>query len=237
MSVEELIIMAVVATIGSIAQGCTGIGFGLIAGPVLVAIDSDFAPGPLLLMALVISVRHVVVEWTHLDRPGLRSLLMGAPVGMAGGLVVLSALSDRALALLVGSIVTVAAVVVLAGVGPRRNRRTMLAGGAFTAFTGVTAGLPGPPISIVYHDAPPAMLRSTGSLFSSLFVVVATILLVVLGEFGDREVELTLMLVPPTLLGLIGARYLRPMIDATVFRPVILVLAGLGGLGLILGSI
>jgi len=60
---------------------------------------------------------------------------------------------------------------------------------------------------------------------------------VVLGEFGDREVELTLMLVPPTLLGLIGARYLRPMIDATVFRPVILVLAGLGGLGLILGSI
>jgi hypothetical protein len=237
LSVEETIIMAVLATIGSTAQGCTGIGFGLIAGPVLVAIDPDFAPGPLLLMALLISCRHVVVEWAHLDRPGLRSLFTGAPLGMAGGLVLLDTMSDRSLALLVGSIVTVAAVVVLAGVGPRRTRRTMLAGGAFTAFTGVTAGLPGPPISIMYHDAPPPVLRSSGSLFASLFAVVAVLLLVVFGEFGERELDLTLLLIPPTVVGLIVARYLRPMIDATVFRSVILVLAGLGGLGLILASL
>jgi hypothetical protein len=67
--------------------------------------------------------------------------------------------------------------------------------------------------------------------------VVAVLLLVVFGEFGERELDLTLLLIPPTVVGLIVARYLRPMIDATVFRSVILVLAGLGGLGLILASL
>jgi uncharacterized membrane protein YfcA len=126
------------------------------------------------------------------------------------------------------------AVAVLAGAAPRRTRTTLLGVGAFTAFTGVTAGLPGPPITIAYHDAPPPMLRATGSVFISLFIVAATALLVGFGEYGRREVELTLLLVPPVLVGLLVARYLRPLIDVTVFRPVIVVLAGLGGLALIL---
>ncbi len=233
MSVEELIIVAVAAMIGSTAQGCTGIGFGLMAGPVLVGIDPDFTPGPLLVPVLLISGRHIVAEWSHLDRSGLRPLLMGAPVGLVGAVVLLGTISDRALSVLVGAIVTVAAIAVLYGGGPRRTRTNMVALGAFTAFTGATAGLPGPAMTIAYHDAPPATFRSTSSLFVSMFVVVATVVLAVFGEYGGREVELTLLLVPPIIAGLIAARYLRPVIDTTIFRPAILVLAALGGLALI----
>lgn len=237
MDVGELIIVAVAATAGSISQGCTGIGFGLIAGPALVAVDADFAPGPMLAPTLLITGRHVIAEWSQLDRDGLGPLWVGAPVGLAGGLVVLDLVSDRTIAFMVGGIVVAAAVAVLAGVGPRRTRPTLVVVGAATSFTGVTAGLPGPPMTIGYHDAPPSMLRSTGSLFGSMFIVAATTLLVGFGEFGGHELELAVTLVPPILLGLLVSRYLRPLIDATVFRPVILVLAGLGGAVLILGKL
>ena len=227
----------VAATIGSISQSCTGIGFGLLAGPVLVGIDPDFAPGPLVVPTLLITIRHVVAERTHLDRAGIARMALGAPVGLAAGLAVLTAISDRALAILVGVVVVAAAALVLSGTAPRRTDRGMVVVGTLTSFTGITAGLPGPPITIAYHDAQPPRLRSTGSLFISVLIVVSTVLMVAVGEFGGREVELSLILVPPIIVGLIAARYVRPLIDATVFRPVVLVLAGLGGLALVLRSL
>ena len=237
MSISEVVIVVVAATVGSISQSCTGIGFGLLAGPVLVGIDADFAPGPLMAPTLLITARHVVVERHHLDRRGIVRMAIGAPVGLAGGLAVLTAISDRALTLLIGAVVVLAAVVVLSGVAPRPTSRRMIGVGALTAFTGVAAGLPGPPIAIAYHDAQPPRLRSTGSLFITVFIVVATALMVMVGEFGGREAGLSLLLVPPIIFGLFAARYIRPLIDATIFRPVILVLAGLGGLALILRNL
>ena len=232
-----MVVVVVAAAAGAAVQGCTGIGLTLVAGPLLFAVDADFAPGPLLVVGLVISARHLVVEGGHVDRHGLGRFLLGAPMGIAVGLLVLTSISERAMALLVGSVVLVAALVVLSGAHPRRTDRSLVAGGTFTALSSVTAGLPGPPVVIVFHDAPPPVLRSTTAAFLIPLAVVSVTLMALLGEFGRHEVALSLRMLPGIVVGLVGSRWLRPVVDRSWFRPTVLILAAVGGAVLVLRNL
>lgn len=232
-----MVVVVVATGFGAAVQGCTGIGLTLVAGPLLFAVDAEFAPGPLLVVGLVISARHLVVEGRHIDRHGLSRFLIGAPVGIVVGLLVLTSVSDRAMALIVGSAVLVAALVVLSGVHPRRSDRSLVVGGTFTALSSVTAGLPGPPVVIVFHDAAPPVLRSTTAAFLIPLAVVSVASMAAVGEFGGHEVELSLRMLPGIVLGLIGSRWLRPIVDRSWFRPTVLTLATVGGAALVLRNL
>ena len=152
MNPGQFILVTLFSVLGATAQGSIGIGYGMVAGAGLVAIDPSFVPGPLLIIGVIISVRHAVVEREHLDRGIWLRAMVGLPVGLFSGLAVLNAMSDRALGLAVGAAIAVASVALLLGLSVRRNPvMDVLAGGA-TAFAAVTASLPGPPLVVALND-------------------------------------------------------------------------------------
>ncbi|MEM7275467.1 MAG: sulfite exporter TauE/SafE family protein [Actinomycetota bacterium] len=225
--------MLVVSAAGAVVQGCLGIGFGLVAGPALVAIDSDFAPGPILLAGQLIGLRHALMERVHTDRKAFRRSLIGLPVGLVGGIVTLTLVDDRTLRVVVGALTAVAAIALLAGWRVRRTARTDVVAGGASAFASVTAGLPGPPLVLNFSDMAPAEMRGTSSSFI-LFVALTGITgLALAGEFGMDELLLTARLVPGVGLGMFGARYARPYLDRSWFRPAVLTMALLGALALV----
>lgn len=225
--------MTAASAAGAVVQGCLGIGFGLVAGPALVAIDPDFAPGPILLAGQVIGVRHALMERAHTDRAAFRRCVIGLPVGLVAGIATAAMVSDRMLAIVVGSLTAVAAALLLAGVRIRRTPRTDVAAGGATAFASVTAGLPGPPLVLNFSDMSPAQMRGTSSSF--ILAVAATGLtgLALAGLFGAHEVELTVRLLPGIAAGMFGARSVRPYLDRDWFRPAVLFIAMLGALALV----
>ena len=219
------------------SQGCLGIGLALVAGPALVAIDPAFAPGPLIVVAQIVGVRNVVVERSYTDRQAVGRCAIGLPFGLGAGLVVLSLVSDEVIALLVGSLAAAGALSLLCGLRIVRSPRIEVATGAAVGFSSMTAALPGPPFVVTFSDMKPATLRGTvGSVFF-MTAVAAMIGLLATGKFGTYEVELIGWLVPGIILGLFLARFVRPFLDRTWFRPAVLLVALAGGIALILRQI
>lgn len=229
--------MLLLAAAGATVQGSVGIGYGLVAGPGLAAIDTAFIPGPLLVIGILVSARHIVAEYDHIDRPAVGRCLLGLPVGLVAGIAVLNAMDDRILGIAVGAATALAATAMIFGLSVRRTPAVEIGSGAATAFSAVTPALPGPPFVVAFSDLRPAAMRSTASVFLSTLVLVSLIALAVTGNFGSREVQLLALLVPGTIGGLIVARYVRPLLERPWFRPLILVVAGLGGVALALRNL
>ena len=235
MSGWEQVAVIVMTMFGSIVQGATGIGLTLVAGPALLAIDADFAPAPLLIVGQLIGVRHIIAEHSHLDTSAFRRLLFGLPLGIIGAVVVLVIVDKQSIAAVVAALVCVAAGLLLAGFHPRRTPRRDSAAGAATAFAGVTAGLPGPSLAIAFHDMTGGAMRATTSYFVAVVGGVGVVVLLLVGELGGQELALVARMLPGLILGLFLARWVRPWLDHTWFRPAILTIALAGGLAVLVG--
>jgi uncharacterized membrane protein YfcA len=81
---------------GAVVHGSVGIGLTLVAGPALIAIDPGFAPGPLLVAGQLVGVRHMYAERQHLDQATYRRCVLGLPIGIGLGVVVLAMMSEKA---------------------------------------------------------------------------------------------------------------------------------------------
>ena len=229
----DLVIVFATSAAGAIVQGSAGIGLGLVASPVLLSVDPSFGPGPLLLGGLVIGARHMTAEWDHLDRPTLRRLLTGLPVGIVAGLAVLRVMAADTLSLMIGLLICAAALFLLSGVTLRRTNAGDLVTGAGSAFTSITAALPGPPLVIGLADLPPKALRCTVSLFVAITSAFAFVGLVIIDRFGSQEATLLALMVPGLVMGVFVSRWTRPMLDRHWFRPAILLLSLGGGAALV----
>ena len=62
---------------GALMQGSTGLGLGMIAAPILLIINPLFVPGPLLVLALLLSSLVTARDWRSIDRKGLSIALAG----------------------------------------------------------------------------------------------------------------------------------------------------------------
>ena len=229
----EIAIIIGLSMAGSIVHGSIGIGLGLVAAPALVSIDPAFAPGPLLLAGQVVGVRHVLAEYKGADFAAWRRGLLGLPVGVAGALLVLEMMSDKLLAIMVGSLTAMAAAMLLMGWDLSRTPKAEVTAGAVCAFSSLTAALPGPPLVCVYSDMKPSMMRPTASLLILSVASIGFVTLLASGNFGTYEFELLAWLMPGVIAGLIASLWVRPHLDRPWFRPLVLVIALIGGLALV----
>lgn len=237
MSTTQIIIVIALSALGAIVHGSIGIGLGLVAAPALVAIDPAFAPGPLLLVGQLVGIRHIVAEHPAIDRRALTRGLMGVPFGIVGAILVLEMMSRRTMSIMIGSLTAIAALMLLRGITLSRTPRGETAAGAACAFSALTAALPGPPLVCVYSDMTPGTLRPTASALILTVAATGFVSLLLSGNFGSHEVDLFLWLVPGVLFGLSISRFVRPRIDKPWFRPLILVIALCGGVGLVLRQV
>ena len=222
MSVLEYLLAALFVAAGAGTQACIGIGIGLIAGPVLVVIDPTAVPGPMLMIAGGINLRNAIADRASLNKPALRRQLLAAPIGLVAGLALLSALSDRSLAIAVSLFVLLAVAVQAIGTRPLDGRLAEYAAGAGTAFSSSVAAVPGPVYAVFASHWQPAALRAT---LATYMLVVGTVIIsaqAIMGDFGIRQLWLALGLLPAVALGLPFGRWLRPRLAGPRFRMIVL---------------
>ena len=234
MSYFDIALCSLTVLVGSTLQGAIGFGMGLFASPILILIDERFVPAPILLATWVMTTFLILRERHAVDIRGLQWALVGRAVGTVLAGTVLMLLPRDRIPLVFGALVLLGVAMSLSGLRFRPRRSVLLGAGAMSAVMGTIASIGGPPMALVYQDAPGAQLRATMSSFFWVGAAMSLVVLRVVGRFGEEEVWLTLVILPGVLLGLLASRWTAAVVDRGHTRAVVLTLAVAAGLAVII---
>lgn len=233
----DLAAIAVIVTftaIGATVHAAVGLGIGLVAGPVLIAVDPAFLPGPMIAATLLLAARHLVVDGRHADRGTVMRASFGVPVGLLLGLVIVAVADETAMRIVIGGAIVGASALLLVGATVTRTARTDVVGGAAFSLSLIAAGIPGPAAAVAFSDLPPMSYRGTMGFLGVPIGLVSLLLLAAAGEYGTHEVGLTAWMLPGIVIGLLAGRRVRPYVDNVWFRTAVLWLALLGGAAVVI---
>ncbi len=226
MSPVALGLALVMVALGATVQRTVGFGAALISVPLLLLIDTDLVPGPVVVANLALIGMMAIGTGGDADWRGVRWMALGLLPGALLGALALALVPEDQLAVLAGGIVLAAVVGVAVYGQVALRRRALWGGGAISGFMGTTAGVGGPPIALLYSAAPPDVMRATlcRVFLVNWVLVIAT--LTATGRLGVDEVRTGLVLMPGGYLGVLAGRWVSARVAADRMRTPVLVLSG-----------
>jgi uncharacterized protein len=234
LSAAELAVALTAVLAGAFVQGTVGFGVNILAAPVMALVEPDALPAVLILAALPLATGMLVREHGHIDRDGLRWLLVGRLPGTALGALVVATLPPDDLAAVIGALVLVAVGMSVAAPPLAVTRSTAVAVGALSGAMGTASSIGGPPPALLYQHHPGAVLRSTTAALFVVGTILSASALAVAGEVTVDDVVLAAVLTPAIAGGLGLSHVLAGHIEAGWLRPAVLVVAAVAGVATML---
>jgi uncharacterized membrane protein YfcA len=232
-SVVALVVVTLLAASAACVQGSAGFGMALLAAPLLTLVDRSFAPAPLVLAVLPLSVLVAQRDWAHLDRNGLAWAIGGRLPGVVLGAIAAAALSEHTLALVLGLGVLVAVGLSMVTARLRPSPGALVSAGFASGFMGTTTSIGGPPMALVYQRSEGPAFRSTLAIYFAAGAVMSLAGLAIAGRVGAHELRLGLLLWPGVILGFLLSKPLTRYLDDGRTRPLVLTFSALAALLLI----
>ena len=225
----------VVEFVGATVQGMLGFGMNLVAAPLLVLIDPQLGPVPLVLSGFVVAALVGARERGSVDRASVGWAIVGLLPGSALGMLIVESVARGRLQPVVGVVVLSGVLFLLAGRGAIRRTQGILIGvGALSGVMSIIAGLGGAAFGLVCHDLPGPVLRPTLSLYVLAGTLLSAGMLAGAGEITGGSLRLTAVLLPGVLGGVGLSRRLIPLADRwSTLRPAVLAVATVGALAAI----
>lgn len=226
----ELVAAAAAAALGAVVQGSLGIGLSIVTVPLLLLIDPSFVPGPVLCVAIVLTLLLSHRERRSIDFRGAAWVLAGRIPGTVLGAAALVVLAGDVLSVLFGVLVLLAVAISSVTVRFDPQRWSLASVGVLSGFMSTTAALGGPPVALLLQNMPGARLRGT---LSTIFLVgasVSLLALVVVSRFGRQELLLAVALLPGALLGFAISGVTAQILDRGYTRTAVLVVASVAAL-------
>jgi len=197
----ELMITVLVILVGSYVQSSIGFGLAIIAAPLLYFIDPLYVPAPITICALTLSVANAAKLWGSISFEGLKFAILGrVPGTVAGGLLLLW-IDQRSLALWLGVSVIVAVGLSLANIMLRPTAPAMFSAGFLSGFMGTSSSIGGPPMALVLQHEENDFIRANLAAFFIVSCLMSLAMLATVDRFGWPHIQISLPLIPATLIG------------------------------------
>lgn len=209
-------------TAAACAQGALGFGLGLLAAPVLALVDDRFVPGPLLIVAFVLTVMVAVRERGQLDLRGIKWAILGRVPGSVIGVIAVVTLPNDVLLIVFALLVLSAVALSIVGWDIRPEPGTLFAAGATSGLMGSITSIGGPPMAIVYQHRSGPELRATLALYFVFGSMLSIVLLTAAGEITSGDIGRAAALLPAVLVGYVVSRYAGRILDRGLMRPAVL---------------
>ncbi|MCB2109645.1 MAG: sulfite exporter TauE/SafE family protein [Defluviimonas sp.] len=223
-----------IAFAASVVQFGLGMGFGLMAAPLLAVIDPMLVPAPALFIGLVTSAWGAWAERAAIRWNEVGTALVGRLAGVGVAMVGLSLLPSRdAFSLIFGLFIAAALLLSLSGRRLGFTPANLIAmatlSGLMATFTSVGA----PPLAIIYQDRPARDARPTLAAFFAIGCAISLAGLHLTGWAGPRDAALALLMLPGVFVGRVVAGRIGGRFDRR-YRPLLLVIAAMAATVLIL---
>ncbi len=224
----DILVLGIAIFGASALQAATGIGFGVIAGPVLLIVLNDGSAIQIsVLLNLLIATLLAPSLRQKSDRRLLKSLLFGLMIGSPLGLLIYLQMDISLLKSFAGLVVLFTLFLVLRGERASRSLQSDVTGRFEQVSIGVIAGIMGGSLAMP-GPVPAAWMSARGfdkdtvrATILVMFVVayaIALLLQFALAEISTGTLILTAKLAPPTLAGIFVGQILSSRISETEFR-------------------
>lgn len=237
MSAQHLVLMSLAVLVAAFVQGATGVGFALIAAPVIGLVRPELLPVCVLVLMLPLNLYVAWRERGAIDGTGARWITGGRVAGTAGGLWVLAALSAGQLSLFVGASTVAAALVTLLMPAFSPGRGAFVGAGLVTGITETATGIGGPPLALVYQHQPAPTMRSTIALCFLLGELVSLAVLLATGRVGLPQLQAAALLLPALVVGAVLSRLVHRRVNGRLLRIFVQVFAIVSGLVLLVKAL
>ena len=222
---------------GAVVQGAVGFGMNLVAAPLLVLLDPNLVPVPMLLVGSTHAVMSVLREHTHADWSGVGWAMLGRLPGTVLGVLAVATLPGRGLAVVVAASVLVCVALSVITWHPRPEPRALVLAGVASGTFGTAAAIGGPPVALLYQHSAGSTVRATMGAYFVLGSGLSVAGLAVAGEVGAADVWAAVLLTPFLLAGFALSGPARRWLDGRWLRPAVLVVSAGGAVLLILRSL
>ena len=209
-------------TAGTMLQSTVGFGLGLMAGPLLVLIDRNYVPGPLLFTALILTFAMAWRERHAIDLSGVKYSVLGRVISTPPAAIAVGMVSATTYDIVFGCLILLAVGMSLIHSNIKPTGRNVFLAGIASGVMSTICAIGGPPMALVYQNARGPQLRST---LAGLFFVgclVSLIALTLVGKFVYTDLLRSGVLIIGMVLGLIISRPLLNLLDKNSVRPYIL---------------
>lgn len=211
----QLVVLPLGVLVGALTQRITGVGFALVAAPLLVLVGGPFQ-GILLANLLGSIVAAVVLLSSWRDVDWRKAVLLGIPalIAVPIGAWVARTLPPAPLLVLVGLLVVIALTAVLLSERARvlRGPGGAVAAGAASGFMNVTAGVGGPAI-VLYAVSTAWEHRRFLATFQAYTVVVSVASMLAKGGLPLVSSAQLLLCLAGLAAGLAGGQLLSGRVD------------------------
>lgn len=233
----EIVVIFLLTFLGATIQGAVGYGMALLVGPILLLINPEFIPGPMTVAASLLVWLVIVRDKQALDIFGLKWSILGMVFGIGLGTYILANFSSDAYSTVFGALIILAVLMSVIGLRIPLDRSILTGAGFLAGLMAILTTTSGPPIALVYQDAPGKKLRATISGFFVVGNVFTVLALISIGRLGLHELNLSLFLMPGILAGYWLSSRIVNWVDRGFTRPAVLVIATISALMILITQI
>lgn len=220
-SYPELLALIIVS-LGIALQSLIGIGYGLIAAPLLFLIDERYVPGPILVLGFCLSLLMVIRERQQLSWRRISPAIICRVPGAFIGALILTLVSQHWLQLLFGGTLLLAVLLSWKTFSIQTTPLSLAIGGFFSGVLGTATSVGGPPIALVYAGQDKITARSELAAFFLIGTPVSVAALIYSGSMLREDFLLSLKILPGVFIGFLLARYLDHHLTAAKVKAALL---------------
>lgn len=231
-----LVLALVTVLVASVVQTSSGIGFGMVAAPILILIDPILVPGPILLLSLIVSAMAAFRERKAIDYRGLTIALGGRIPGTILAGLTITLIPVATFGLVFGVLVLLAVILSVVARKVTPSPKVLLPAGFVSGYMGTLTSIGAPPMALAYQHGSPATIRST---MAAYFVIGAALSIATLawyGRFGREEVLASAVFLPPLFIGFWLSNFVVRRLQGERVRQIILALCAIASTILIAKS-
>jgi uncharacterized membrane protein YfcA len=215
--------------VGAGVQRVSGIGFSLIASPLLVLLVGPYQGVALAnLLAVIVATTTLASTWRDVDRSRVWILVPTGLLGVIPGVLVARAVSTDLLQVLVGGLILIGMILVAfsSNVRLRATPRTNVITGLASGFMTATAGVGGPALTV--YAVATGWEQSAFAATAQVSFIVQSGLSVALKGVPALSLDRTAVLALIVAGGLVGGHLLAGRVDEAMARRFVTWLALLG---------
>lgn len=225
--------MCVIVFFAAIVQASLGMGYGLVAAPLLALLDPVFVPVATIIIGMISSSIGAFGEYNQIVWREVAVAAIGRLVGSAIAVFLIATIVDKnGFLILFGCVVGVAVCLSILGYSLRKTTGSLLTMGSVSGLMGTITGVGAPPLALVYQGSYAGQARPTLAAIFAVGCGFSLLMLMMIGWVGWQEITLAGLMLPPMFLGTVAGRKLLSGV-ANQYRRALLILSAVAATALV----